>query len=112
VAREPLVSRGSLLLVLIQLERSGGFAGIPRSRSVDTDAVAASEAEEWQRLINAADLAALRGPPALRRPDRFRYVVTVDDGGQRRCVTLDAQDLTDERRELVDRLMMTHADGS
>jgi hypothetical protein len=98
--------------VRIEVERSGGFAGIRSSRSVDTNRLTAPEAAEWQRLVDAADLAALEGPARNPAPDRFRYVISIDDGDRRRRATLDEEDLNHGRRELVDRVMTAPADSS
>jgi len=112
IVRTPAVRVCSLRRVRIDVERSGGFAGIRCSRSVDTNRLTAPEAAQWQRLVDAADLAALEGPARNPGPDRFRYVISIADGDRRRRVTLDEEDLNDDRRELVDHVMRAPADSS
>jgi hypothetical protein len=77
--------------VRVEVERSGGFAGIVTRRSADTADLPPEAAAELRGLVAGVDLSGLEqrlaattdapGPPA-GGADRFQYDVTVDDGQQ------------------------------
>ncbi|MGR8010624.1 protealysin inhibitor emfourin [Streptomyces hypolithicus] len=83
--------------MLIQVRRTGGFAGIERRAEVDT--TARPDAGEWHALAEAA-LAPGPGSP-VGVPDGFQYEITVD-GTTVHCA--DPQ-LTEAQRRLVSRLL-------
>jgi hypothetical protein len=88
--------------VRIRLVREGGFAGISRTAVVDTETLDPHRARELHRLVVAADLASL--PPPSRAPaerDRFRYLLTVDDGQRSREARFDEEDAPETLRALI-----------
>jgi hypothetical protein len=67
--------------VRIRLVREGGLAGISRAAVVDTETLDSHRAKELHRLVEAANLASLpKEPGKPEGRDRFRYLLTVDDG--------------------------------
>ncbi|MEW2138594.1 protealysin inhibitor emfourin [Streptomyces sp. NPDC005409] len=83
----------------IQVERTGGFAGIERRAKVDTSGM--PDEEEWRAL---AHLALRPGPPghtADRVRDGFSYRITVDG----RTVSCHEPDLSDAQRALISRVL-------
>jgi hypothetical protein len=58
--------------MLVELESGGGYAGVRRRSSVDTDELAPAERNDVTAALDA--LAATRSPPASHRP---RYRLTV-----------------------------------
>ncbi|MEU4728780.1 protealysin inhibitor emfourin [Streptomyces sp. NPDC023588] len=83
----------------IQVERTGGFAGIERRAEVDTSGM--PDEEEWRDL---AGLALRPGPPghaADRVRDGFSYRITVDG----RTVSCHEPDLSDAQRTLISRVL-------
>lgn len=71
-------------------ERTGGFAGIRKSLSIDTDNLPAKAAEELSQLVTAADFFHL--PEQINSPspqcDRFQYRLTVKENGKQHTVTI------------------------
>jgi hypothetical protein len=65
--------------MLIEYERSGGFAGIRMTTSVDSDALSLEQAEEMKAALEEADFFKL--PPRITSDtvgaDRFQYRVTI-----------------------------------
>ena len=64
----------------IHFERSGGFAGISISTTVDTHSLQPDEAQKIQGMIdNAKEFFDLKksSPPPRRAADYFKYKVTV-----------------------------------
>ncbi len=81
----------------IALTRTGGFGGLRQAASVDEAALPPGEREELRRLVAAADPWSLPAElPAPRpAPDRFRYRLSVEDGG-RRCEVRAAEEAMPE----------------
>ncbi|MFF6994964.1 protealysin inhibitor emfourin [Streptomyces sp. NPDC008313] len=82
----------------IQVERTGGFAGIERRAEIDTSGLA--DAGEWHALAERV-LAAGGGTPPAGVPDGFRYRITVDG----RTVHAADPRLTEDQRRLVSRVL-------
>ena len=74
----------------IDFTRTGGFAGIQLTHSVDTTELPADQAAALEKLIGDAgffDLPA-RLMPARPVPDRFEYEVTVASAEQNHTLTV------------------------
>jgi hypothetical protein len=91
----------------IELERSGGFAGVALRTAVDSRELGPDEAREFARLLDAVDLAALARESRAHRPgaDRFEYDLAVERGGRRTQITLGETQVTPELRPLLERLV-------
>jgi hypothetical protein len=96
--------------IRIELERSGGFAGISRRASVDTSKLPPEEAARIAELVRRVDFGALSavatGPP--RAPDRFQYDLDIRQGGQHHRLTFGERAVTPELRPLLDHLLEHH----
>jgi hypothetical protein len=73
--------------VRVKVHRSGGFTGIDLDSEADSTSLSRDDAEELRRLVAEADLAELvprlsAATSSPRRPDRFQYDVTVEQGRQ------------------------------
>jgi hypothetical protein len=92
--------------VRLELRRSGGFAGIVRSASVDTADLPAEEAEELAGLLERSGVLRGAGPPARSpgAPDRFRYRLIVERE-ERVEVAFGEESMGPELRMLVERLL-------
>jgi hypothetical protein len=72
--------------IRVEVERSGGFAGIVTRRRADSTDLPPDQAGELRELVGGVDLAALEqrlaaAPPApAGGADRFQYDVTVHEG--------------------------------
>jgi hypothetical protein len=89
--------------VRIRLVREGGFAGISRAAVVDTETLDPHRARELHRLIEAADLASLPRPSrAPEGRDRFRYLLTVDDGQRSREARFSEENAPETLRALLE----------
>jgi hypothetical protein len=94
--------------IRIELERSGGFAGIGLHTSVDTGTLPAEAAADITGLLDGVDLGALARLPAAGNPggrDRFRYTLRVERGGHRHEVVLPERAVPAELKPLLDRLV-------
>ncbi|MGH3587963.1 MAG: protealysin inhibitor emfourin, partial [Pseudonocardia sp.] len=86
---------------VVEVRRSGGFAGISTSGTVDLDHD--ERAEEVRALLDRIDVASLRkGSP---QPDRFVYQFRLED----REITVHEQELTDDLQRLAE-LVLRSAD--
>jgi hypothetical protein len=87
----------------ITFERSGGFAGITISTTVNTDDLSISEADELRRLIEEADF--FNQPAVIAphepHPDRFQYEVTVQDDGRLHTIMVSEEVMPENLRPLI-----------
>lgn len=87
----------------IQFVRSGGFAGLNLSATVDTDSLMPDEAQSLRDELNAAQFFSL--PSTLEGSslgaDRFQYDITVDDAGRTHSVTVGEAAVPDSLQPLI-----------
>lgn len=90
----------------IHFERSGGFAGMRVTVTVDTELLSPQEAHDLERSVDAARFFEL--PATITAPipgaDRFCYKITVEAEGQRHTIEVDDAALPDKLRPLLQRL--------
>jgi hypothetical protein len=88
----------------ISFQRTGGFAGITRTTTVDTDSLPAHEAEVLPRLVEAADLFKLPAQitSSSSQCDRFQYKLTVEDQDQQHTVTVSEAAIPGTLRPLIE----------
>jgi hypothetical protein len=96
--------------VRLELRRSGGFAGITRSASLDTADLPSAEADELAGLLERSGV--LHEPPgrsgrAPGAPDRFRYRLVVERHEERVEVAFGEEAMGPELRALVERLLLS-----
>ncbi|MEH2322340.1 MAG: protealysin inhibitor emfourin [Nostoc sp.] len=88
----------------ISFERTGGFAGITKKTTIDTDTLLPNEASTLARLVEVADLFGL--PEHITSPnpqsDRFQYKLTVEDNGKQHTVTVSEAVLPGTLRSLIE----------
>lgn len=90
--------------MVIRFERSGGFAGIRLTATVDTEALPAKAADRVQKLIAEAgfyQLPANVGTSA-GAADRFEYTVMVEAAGKQHVVTICEAAAEPELRRLLE----------
>lgn len=88
----------------ITYERTGGFAGITRKKTVDTATLPPNEANELPRLVEVADLFNLPAqiPAPNSQSDRFQYRLTVEDNGKQHTVIVSEAALPGTLRPLIE----------
>ena len=92
----------------LELRRSGGFAGITRSASVDTADLPSEEADELAGLLERSGVlheSPGRRGPTPGAPDRFRYRLVVERREERVEVSFGEEAMGPDLRALVDRLL-------
>ncbi|MBW4539964.1 MAG: hypothetical protein KME43_12590 [Myxacorys chilensis ATA2-1-KO14] len=86
----------------VTFERSGGFAGLIVTTSVDTATLPATETEHLQQLVQSANFFGLPAEiPAAAQPDRFQYEITVEDGNQHHTVRVGEASVPESLRPLL-----------
>ncbi len=90
----------------IELERSGGFAGIRRTSRVEEGALAPEDEERLRAALEAAGFFELpptpRGGGGARGADRFAWRLRAEDGERANEVRFDEASATDELRAVVE----------
>ena len=86
----------------IVYEKSGGLAGLkPARKDIDTAHLPAQDAQELQRLLDAAGFFQL--PPKIDQPqmrDAFQYTISVDTGSQQHSVSITGEPQEPSLKEL------------
>jgi hypothetical protein len=89
----------------IIFERTGGFAGIRISTTVEMDSLPKDEADALQQLLDKAKFFELpEFQPAHPVPDEFNYTITVESDNRHHTVHTTDTTSTDELRILVEAL--------
>jgi hypothetical protein len=88
----------------ISFQRTGGFAGITKNKTVDTATLSPNEADVLPRLVEAADLFKLPEQITSANPqsDRFQYKLTVEDQGKQHTVTVSESAMPGTLRPLIE----------
>jgi hypothetical protein len=77
--------------MIIHLERTGGFTGIPLRAVIDSATLDPAESRDLLALVESAGFFAL--PAQVRAPqpgpDRFQYVLTIEDTQRSHTVEID-----------------------
>ena len=89
--------------VRVEVTRSGGFAGVSRTRTVDTADLDEERADTLRTLVEEFHLETrpAGGGPAAGGADRFQYDVTIVRNGQRRSIVLHEPDLSEAQERLI-----------
>ena len=73
----------------VTVERTGGFTGIPLTKTVDSATLSHQEAVRLHQMMDAADFFELPSTiPSTPQPDRFQYRITVEQEGKQHSVTV------------------------
>jgi len=90
----------------VSFERSGGFAGIPMSLSMDSATLACNDAAHLRQLVDNADFFNLPETiPTPAQPDRFQYKITVQEHDRSHTVTVGESGVPTTLKPLVNWLM-------
>ncbi len=87
----------------ITFERSGGFAGIVLTATVDAETLRTNESIHLHQLMQAANFFNLPTTiaPTNSQPDRFQYKVTAEDGNRNHTVQVNESVVPDQLRPLL-----------
>lgn len=90
----------------IDFTRTGGFAGIRLTTTVDTQDLAAEQASTLDKLVSDAGFFKL--PEQLQSaspaPDRFQYALTISSGQQTHSITVNDAAAPESLRPLLNYL--------
>ncbi len=89
----------------IDYERSGGFAGMRITTTVDTQSLPADQGKEMAQLVASSGFFNIPStPPPAGGADMYTYKVTVTDGGQTHTVTVKDGSIPPALQPLLQRL--------
>jgi hypothetical protein len=90
----------------VLFERSGGFAGIPLTLTIDLANLSPDEATQLNRLIEQADFFNLPTTiSSAAKPDRFQYRVTIEGGDRHHTVSVGETAAPDTLKPLLNWLV-------
>ncbi len=93
--------------MIIQVERTGGFAGLSMQAVIDTEHLDAEEREELEELVEQSEF--FRLPPRLSANtmavNQFEYVITIEDEFHRHTLEAHEEALDPRLNELVRRVL-------
>ncbi|MCL4507050.1 MAG: hypothetical protein M1434_03330 [Chloroflexi bacterium] len=86
------------------LERTGGFAGMRLTATVDSDTLGDNDAKRFEQLVESSDFFRLPAQlaPQKPQPDRFQYTLTIENNGDKHTVTASEAALPANVRPLID----------
>lgn len=87
----------------VSVVRGGGFGGLVRTTTADTDHLSPQDREELAALVRQAGLLETGSATSAEEPepDRFTYAVTVQDQGQEHQARFSERSLPGEVRNLI-----------
>ena len=91
----------------ISLERSGGFIGVPMTKTIDTDNLPMTEVIQLRKWVDAANIDRLPTHIASsgNQTDRFQYQLLIEDKGQRHAISFGEAAMPSTLKPLVDWMM-------
>lgn len=94
--------------MIIQVERSGGFSGIPMMARLDTLNLAEEDRQTVESLVSAVNFFALpeRLSNQTHGADRFYYALRVEDGRRSHATEVGDADAPPELRDLIQQVML------
>jgi hypothetical protein len=97
----------------IEFERTGGFAGMTLSTSVEIADLSPRDQETLESAVESAQFFELPRQMVSAAPgaDRFQYHLVVEVGGQRHEVEVGEAVIPDSLRPLIDHLSMLARTG-
>jgi len=89
--------------MIIQLERSGGFAGIPIHTQIDTEELELADREKLEKLVDESGFFELpaKVQSSGQGADRFQYTLTIRKGGQSHTVTAGEDEFPQPLQNLI-----------
>ncbi len=97
----------------IEIERSGGFAGMRMHTTIDTETLPSEQAKELESLVDASSFFEL--PATVSTPpsgaDRFNYKISIEAEGKKHTVETSDEVAPDSLQPLLRRLMVLARSG-
>ncbi len=92
----------------IDFERSGGFAGMRMTTTVDTESLSSEETRELFELVEGAGFFELPAKISSESPgaDRFQYKLTIEAEGRQHTVETGEAAVPEKLRALIQKLTM------
>ena len=88
--------------MIITLSRSGGFTGLPITKTIDTTKIPSETAERIEELVRTSQFFTVHHPePTQPKPDQFIYRLTVEDEVVSQTLEIPEHTLTPEMKELI-----------
>ncbi|MGG6264459.1 protealysin inhibitor emfourin [Leptolyngbya sp. AN03gr2] len=87
----------------VTLEQSGGFAGLMITKSIDTQDLSPSEAQQLENLVKSSNFFQLNSiVEASPQPDRFGYTLMIEMNGRSHSIDLSETNMPEKVRPIAD----------
>lgn len=91
--------------MIITLVRSGGFTGIPITKTIDTSKLPKNQKDKIENLIKETKESKVsKESKGVTRPDRFTYSISVGDSSIPQTLKISEETMDEKTRELIDTL--------
>jgi len=91
--------------MIIQIDQSGGFAGIAKHMELDTDNIVKSEAVKIKKMLKANFLNKNYDEPKKKplkgAADYYSYKITIHEGAEQHVIKCDEYNMEDELRKII-----------
>ncbi len=91
LSNQLIPSNQTVFDMIIEFERTGGFAGLTLKKVIDLDKLPPEDANKLYQLVEASDFFKLPETISASTPgvDRFHYTVTANASGKKHTVDVD-----------------------
>ncbi|BAU12833.1 hypothetical protein LEP3755_33640 [Leptolyngbya sp. NIES-3755] len=87
----------------VTLEQSGGFAGLMITKTIETQDLSPSEAQQLEDLVNGSNFFQLNSiVESSPQPDRFGYTLTIERDGRSHSIDLSETNMPEKVKSIVD----------
>lgn len=87
----------------VTLEQSGGFAGLMLTKTIESQNLSPTEAEQLENLVKESNFFQLTSiVEASPQPDRFGYTLSVEMDGRKHSIEVSETNLPEKVRSLVE----------
>lgn len=87
----------------ITLEQSGGFAGLMITKTIDTQDLSPSEAQQLEKLVRESNFFQFTSiAEAFPQPDRFGYTISIEMEGRSQSIEVSETNMPESIKPIVE----------
>lgn len=87
----------------VTLEQSGGFAGLMITKTIETQDLSPSEAEQLENMVRDSNFFQLNSiSEAFPQPDRFGYTLSIEKDGRTHSIEMNETNMPEQLKPIVE----------